>query len=106
MVSARVALVGVLAARLVGCEKEKAAATFGDGLVCQNDHREGSKPVHACWRVLMQCANGTTVTANKCGDVAPMGKSAVANRSTEPVNPEQCDSVVSSSLDSLRLSAR
>jgi Calcineurin-like phosphoesterase len=34
----------------------------------------------------MQCANGTTLTANKCGDVASIGKSAVAVRSIELVN--------------------
>jgi hypothetical protein len=100
-----------LALWLAGCEKDprayvecKAAGqTLASGLACSIEHKQGSRAVKACWRIVMECANGTTVSARKCGDVAPEGTSMVAILFSELDGAGTCDTVTASSLKELKI---
>lgn len=49
------------------------------GALCTIQHRSGgSTALHACWDMVVGCANGATVTGHACGDVSPQAKSSVA----------------------------
>lgn len=62
----------------------------GNGMTCTIQHQGGSKPIHACWDMVISCAGSQSVSGHGCGDVAPEAKSSVLMPLASFAGIEQC----------------
>lgn len=88
-------------------ECKSAGPLLATGMTCTLDHRAGSKPLHVCWTMNVQCSNGAAATADGCGDVEPKGKSSVLMPySAFGGRLDKCDQASGASVTGLKLSER
>ncbi len=85
-------------------ECKSAGATLAAGFSCTVEHREGAKPVNACWSLNIACANGVKGSAKSCGDAAPRAKSSMMMPfSAFGGALDKCDQVASANVSDLVL---
>jgi hypothetical protein len=65
--------------------------TVDEGLDCTLEHTQGFSPLHACWDVVLTCANGPGESAHACGAVSPGAFSHVAVRGSDFAGAQGCD---------------
>lgn len=88
-------------------ECKSAGQFLASGMACTIEHRQGVRPIHACWAMKIACVNGTRGQGRGCGDVQPMAKSS----SFMPYAAfggalDKCDQVATASVEDMTLEER
>lgn len=73
-------------------------AAADSGYSCTVRHEEGSRAAHACWDVVVACANGVKATARGCQDVSPGGTSTLLLPVASFQHGTECDSATGASI--------
>jgi hypothetical protein len=100
-------LLVAIAIVFVGCKKptEVYVECTGDigGITCTAEHRQGAKPVHVTWDVLLHCRNGIKPVATASLNVEPSAKVGRLIPWTDVRYWQECDQVATIEVSNIRL---
>ena len=65
---------------------------------CSVEHKAGSRALNVCWRNVLRCENGATVTGSACVVVQPRTSATRTILTASMVGVAGCDNSVSSSI--------